>query len=103
MSDRAVRWRVDIEGVPGGLYESRAAAAYALRAVRSAGKRARLVRVETVSRRWRVNGVECLVWRGWVSRQWRWSAGEDDNVFDERGVTYTEAAEAAERAARGLR
>ena len=98
MSDGTpVRWRVDIEGVPGGLYESRVAAAYALRAVRSAGKRARLVRVTTVSRRWRVGGEECLVQREFYCAGWSWSAV---GVVGMR-QTYDEAVEAAERDARG--
>ena len=63
----------------------------------------RVVRTTTVSRRWRVNGVDCRVFRGWCSRRWFWAAGEVDNVFDDDGVTYAEAVEAAERAARGQR
>lgn len=100
MTHGPVRWRVDIEGVPGGLYESRAAAAYALRAVGSAGKRARLVRVETVSRRWRVNGALCRVWRDAEAALWGWHI-----VYAGTGWSraYAEAVEAAERAARGQR
>lgn len=103
MSDKApVRWRVDIEGVPGGLYESRAAAAYALRAVRSAGKRARLVRVETVSRRWRVGTARCYAWRGF--RYWSFTVRRHgEALLGGQHGSYQEAVEAAERAARGQR
>ena len=60
------------------------------------GTAMRVVRTTTVSRRWRVNGEECLVQRESFCAGWSWSAV---GVVGMRR-TYAEAVEAAERAAR---
>lgn len=98
-----VHWRVTLAGCEPDLYNDRRKASAAAKRARLKGYVVTLTRVETVSRRWQVSGVLCFVWRGWVSKRWRWAAGEVDNVFDDCGVTYAEAVEAAERAARGQR
>jgi len=105
MSDGApVRWRVTIEGCQPDLYTSRREAVAAVNRARLLGDSATLTRVETVSRRWRVRGVTCRVWRCVWTKRWFWAAGEVDNVFDDYGSSsYAAAVEAAERCARGQR
>ena len=98
-----VRWRVDIAGCEPDLYSDRRKASAAAKRARLKGYVVTLTRVETVSRRWRVNGMDCRVFQSWCSRRWVWAAGEVDSVLDDDGVTYAEAVEAAERAARGQR
>lgn len=98
-----VHWRVTLAGCYPEVYGDRRQAVAAAKRARLKGYVVTLTRVETVSRRWRVNGVDCRVFRGWCSRRWFWAAGEVDNVLDDDGVTYAEAVEAAERAARGQR
>lgn len=98
-----VHWRVTLAGCEPDTYSDRRRARAAVKLARLKGYVVTLTRVETVSRRWRVNSVDCRVFRSWCSRRWFWAAGEVDNVLDDDGVTYAEAVEAAERTARGQR
>ena len=95
-----VRWRVDIAGCEPDLYSDRRKAVAAARLARLKGYVVTLTRVETVSRRWLVNGVRCYVKRTSSVAGWRWGVcGSDAGLR----LTYLEAVEAAERAARGQR
>lgn len=94
-----VRWRVTIAGCEPDTYSDRRKAVAAAKLARLKGHVVTLTRVETTSRRWRVGGEECLVQREFYCAGWSWSAV---GVVGMR-QTYTEAVEAAERAARGQR
>jgi hypothetical protein len=94
-----VRWRVALAGCEPDTYSDRRRARAAAKRARLKGYVVTLTRVETVSRRWRVNGVRCLVLRLPYAGCWSWSAGTVGAWRD----TYAEAVEAAERCARGQR
>lgn len=96
-----VHWRVTLDGCVPIVYRSRREAVAAAKEARLKGHAVALTRVETTARRWRVNGVQCSAWRCWWTKRWFWAVGDVDNAFDDRGASYAEAVDAAERCARG--